>query len=31
VDKAVQAFQSFGSTAPAEVRKQVDIWKKKVK
>jgi len=31
VDKAVQAFVSFGSTAPAEVRKQIESWKKKVK
>ena len=27
VEKAVSAFQSFGSTAPPEVRKQVEIWK----
>ncbi len=26
-DKAVQAFRSYGSTAPAEVRKQIDRWK----
>ncbi|MEX2173081.1 MAG: argininosuccinate lyase [Pirellulaceae bacterium] len=31
VEKAVQAFQSFGSTAPSQVRKQIDEWKKKVK
>ncbi|MCI0358786.1 MAG: argininosuccinate lyase, partial [Planctomycetaceae bacterium] len=31
VEKAVQAFTSFGSTAPAEVRKQIEAWKKKVK
>ncbi|MGI8981355.1 MAG: argininosuccinate lyase [Pirellulaceae bacterium] len=31
VDKAVAAFQSYGSTAPAEVRKQIEIWKKKLK
>ena len=30
VDKAVRAFTSFGSTAPAEVRKQIDAWKKRV-
>jgi argininosuccinate lyase len=27
VEKAVLAFQSFGSTAPAEVRKQLEMWK----
>ena len=27
VDKAVQAMQSYGSTAPAEVRKQIERWK----
>ena len=31
VEKAVQAFASFGSTAPAEVRKQIEAWKKRVK
>jgi argininosuccinate lyase len=31
VEQAVGAFQSYGSTAPAEVRKQIDTWKKKVK
>ncbi|MCE9527161.1 MAG: argininosuccinate lyase [Planctomycetales bacterium] len=31
VDKAVAAFQSYGSTAPAEVRNQIEIWKKKLK
>lgn len=31
VEKAVAAFQSYGSTAPAEVRKQIEIWKKKLK
>ena len=31
VEKAVQAFASFGSTAPVEVRKQIEAWKKKVK
>jgi argininosuccinate lyase len=30
VEKAVRAFASFGSTAPAEVRKQIDAWKKKM-
>ncbi len=30
VQQAVEAFQSYGSTAPAEVRKQMDAWKKKV-
>lgn len=27
VDRAVQAMQSYGSTAPAEVRKQIERWK----
>jgi argininosuccinate lyase len=27
VEKAVQAFQSVGSTAPAQVAKQVTAWK----
>ncbi len=31
VEKAIAAFQSYGSTAPAEVRKQIEIWKKKLK
>ncbi len=31
VEKAVAAFQSYGSTAPAEVRKQIEIWNKKLK
>jgi argininosuccinate lyase len=31
VDNAVAAFRSYGSTAPSEVRKQIDIWKKKLK
>ncbi len=31
VQQAVQAFASFGSTAPAEVRKQIEAWKQKVK
>jgi argininosuccinate lyase len=30
VERAVQAFQSYGSTAPAEVRKQIDDWKGKL-
>lgn len=30
VGRAVQAFQSYGSTAPAEVRKQIERWKKKL-
>lgn len=30
VDKAVQAMQSYGSTAPAEVRKQIERWKQRV-
>ena len=30
VERAVKAFQSYGSTAPAEVRKQIDRWKKKL-
>jgi argininosuccinate lyase len=30
VDKAVAAFSSFGSTAPAEVAKQVSRWQEKV-
>src|SRR5206468_2688838 len=29
VDKAITAFKSFGSTAPAEVRKQIERWKTK--
>ncbi len=28
VEKAVNAFKSYGSTAPAEVRKQIEQWKK---
>jgi argininosuccinate lyase len=31
VEKAVQAFASYGSTAPSEVRKQIEAWKKKLK
>jgi argininosuccinate lyase len=30
VDKAIAAFKSYGSTAPAEVRKQIERWKAKV-
>jgi argininosuccinate lyase len=30
VQKAVSAFQSYGSTAPAEVKKQIERWKKTV-
>ena len=30
VEHAVAAFRSYGSTAPAEVRKQMDKWKKTV-
>jgi len=30
VRNAVEAFQSYGSTAPAEVRKQIEIWKAKL-
>lgn len=30
VQRAVEAFQSYGSTAPHEVDRQVDIWKKKL-
>jgi argininosuccinate lyase len=30
VERAINAFRSFGSTAPAEVRKQIDRWKEKV-
>lgn len=29
-EKAIQAFQSYGSTAPAEVAKQVALWKSRV-
>jgi argininosuccinate lyase len=31
VENAVAAFQSLGSTAPAEVRKQIEQWKNHVK
>ena len=30
VEKAVQAFQSVGSTAPAQVAKQVQVWKSRL-
>ena len=30
VQKAVESFRSYGSTAPAEVAKQVDHWKKQL-
>jgi argininosuccinate lyase len=30
VERAVQAFVSFGSTAPAEVRKQIDRWQEQL-
>jgi argininosuccinate lyase len=30
VEKAVAAFRSYGSTAPAEVAKQVARWKEKI-
>jgi argininosuccinate lyase len=29
-EKAIQAFQSYGSTAPAEVAKQVALWQSRV-
>ena len=28
VERAVNAFKSYGSTAPAEVRQQIQRWKK---
>jgi argininosuccinate lyase len=28
--KAVSAMKSYGSTAPEQVRKQIDIWKTKI-
>ena len=31
VEKAVQAYRSYGSSAPAEVRKQIDRWKQELK
>jgi argininosuccinate lyase len=30
VERAIGAFKSYGSTAPAEVRKQIERWKAKV-
>jgi argininosuccinate lyase len=30
VEKAIAAFKSYGSTAPAEVRKQIERWKTKL-
>jgi len=30
VERAVQAFRSYGSSAPAEVRRQIDRWKKEL-
>ncbi len=30
VEKAIQAFVSYGSTAPAQVAQQVDIWREKI-
>ena len=30
VERAVAAMQSYGSTAPEQVKKQVEIWKKRV-
>jgi argininosuccinate lyase len=30
VERAINGFRSYGSTAPAEVRKQIDRWKKKL-
>src|SRR5262245_30539004 len=30
VERAVSAFRSYGSTAPGEVRKQIDEWKTKL-
>lgn len=31
VEKTVQAYRSYGSSAPAEVRKQIDRWKQELK
>ncbi len=31
VERAVAAMQSYGSTAPEQVKKQIEIWKKRVK
>jgi argininosuccinate lyase len=30
VEKAIAAFKSYGSTAPSEVRKQIQRWKTKL-
>src|SRR6185369_11619741 len=30
VEKAITAFRSYGSTAPIDVRKQVERWKSKI-
>ena len=30
VERAIAAFRSYGSTAPAEVRKQIEGWKAKL-
>ncbi len=30
VERAIAAFVSYGSTAPAEVRKQLEIWKQRI-
>ena len=30
VDRAIAAMQSYGSTAPEQVKKQMEIWKKRV-
>lgn len=30
VERAIAAFKSYGSTAPAEVRKQLERWKEKI-
>jgi argininosuccinate lyase len=30
VERAIRAFRSYGSTAPAEVRRQIDRWKEKL-
>src|SRR5690606_29328212 len=30
VEKAVQAFRSYGSTAPVEVRRQIDQWQQRI-
>jgi argininosuccinate lyase len=30
VQNAIEAFQSYGSTAPAEVQRQVDVWRERL-